>query len=247
MIRVEKMLFPGMIAGCLFVVFVTSLIARPGAVLATNIASAPLPAEGAAVNLAASAAGSITQALPIVTVVAPQEVARQEVAEAPQEVAAPQEMARQEVAEAAQEETESGGECAVNAGYPAAVLQWCDLIVAYAVKQELDPNLVAAVMLQESAGNPDAYSKSGAVGLMQVMPHDGLASGFMCVNGPCFSARPSMDELFDPEFNIAYGTRMLSGLVKKHGSVRDALYAYGPMNMGYRYADIILDIYNRHQ
>ena len=102
-------------------------------------------------------------------------------------------------------------------------------------------------MVQESGGNPDAYSHSGAVGLMQVMPRDGLAAGFMCVNGPCFGSRPSMSELYDPEFNVSYGTRMLSGLVAKRGSVRDGLMAYGPANVGYYYADKVLAIYENNR
>jgi soluble lytic murein transglycosylase-like protein len=102
-------------------------------------------------------------------------------------------------------------------------------------------------MLQESAGKPDAYSKSGAVGLMQVMPRDGLASKFMCVNGPCFSDRPSMEELFDPEYNVAYGTRMLAELVQHYGDVRTALKAYGPKDVGFYYADLVLGIARRNQ
>ncbi|HCE17845.1 MAG TPA: hypothetical protein DEQ80_08300 [Anaerolinea thermolimosa] len=139
------------------------------------------------------------------------------------------------------------GECAVSSTYPQAVLRWCSLITRYAVEANLDPNLVAAVILQESGGNPEAYSRSGAVGLMQVMPRDGIAAGFQCINGPCFASRPGMAELLDPEFNIAYGTRMLAGLIQKRGSVRDGLFAYGPMNVGYSYADKILAIYESHR
>jgi soluble lytic murein transglycosylase-like protein len=69
----------------------------------------------------------------------------------------------------------------------------------------------------------------------------------MCVNGPCFSSRPSTEELYEPEFNISYGTRMLAGLIQKHGDIREALRAYGPMNMGYAYADIVLNIFRQHQ
>lgn len=137
--------------------------------------------------------------------------------------------------------------CSISSSYPQSIQQWCGLIERYARESGLDPNLVSAVMLQESAGKPDAYSKSGAVGLLQVMPRDGKASGFMCVNGPCFADRPSMDELFDPEFNIAYGTRMLSNLIGRFGSVRDALKAYGPKDVGYYYADIVLGIFNSNQ
>ncbi|HEX9017638.1 MAG TPA: transglycosylase SLT domain-containing protein, partial [Anaerolineaceae bacterium] len=63
----------------------------------------------------------------------------------------------------------------------------------------------------------------------------------------CFSARPSTNQLYDPEFNIAYGSQMLAGLLKKYGDIREALHAYGPINMGYQYADIILSIMNRFQ
>jgi hypothetical protein len=102
----------------------------------------------------------------------------------------------------------------------------------------LDPNLIAAVMLQESGGQHLAYSHSGAVGLMQVMPRDGIAQKFMCKNGPCFTNRPTISELEDPDFNVAYGTGMLAGLNNRFGNIRDALKSYGPMDVGYSYADI---------
>ncbi len=137
-------------------------------------------------------------------------------------------------------------ECSISAGYPEAILRWCGYVDRYAQENGLDPNLIAAVMLQESGGNPDAYSKSGAVGLMQVMPRDGLSASFMCINGPCFASRPSTAELYDPEFNIRYGAGMLAGLIRRYGDVREGLRSYGPMNMGYRYADIILDIMARY-
>ena len=101
-------------------------------------------------------------------------------------------------------------------------------------------------MLQESGGDPQAYSSSGAVGLMQVMPNDGLAAGFLCSGGPCFANRPSIEELQDPEFNIDYGTRMLASLVDKYGDVQDALKAYGPANVDYCYADKVLAIYSNY-
>jgi soluble lytic murein transglycosylase-like protein len=111
----------------------------------------------------------------------------------------------------------------------------------------LPASLIASVILQESGGNPSVISSSGAVGLMQVMPCDGIASEFMCVNGPCFASRPNIVELQDPEFNIAYGSQMLADLSAKHGSYREALYKYGPIDMGYRYADIVLKIWSDHQ
>jgi soluble lytic murein transglycosylase-like protein len=146
-----------------------------------------------------------------------------------------------------QPEQESKTGCLISNRYPEAVLQWCELIQTHAQENGLDPSLVAAIILQESNGNPQAYSPSGAVGLMQIMPRDGIAAGFWCSSGPCFAGRPSMNELFDPEFNIAYGTRMFAGLVHKHGNVRDALRAYGPVGWGYGYADKVLAVYNQYR
>lgn len=137
--------------------------------------------------------------------------------------------------------------CQLAGAYPEKILRWCDWIQQSAGEHGLDPNLIAAVMLQESGGNPDAYSRSGAVGLMQVMPRDGLAASFQCINGPCFASRPSMDELFEPQFNIAYGVRMLAGLINRKGDVREGLRSYGPMDTGYSYADKVLVIYQRYQ
>jgi hypothetical protein len=136
--------------------------------------------------------------------------------------------------------------CKVSDKFPPSILQWCDFITRYAEEHELPPNLIAAVMVQESGGKPLAYSHSGAVGLMQVMPRDGIASGFMCKNGPCFSNRPSISELQDPEFNVAYGTRMLAGLISRFGNYRDGLKSYGPMDVGHSYADKVLAIYERY-
>lgn len=137
--------------------------------------------------------------------------------------------------------------CTLPARYPEAIHQWCQPINQAAAYYGLDPRLIAAVMLQESGGQPDAYSKSGAVGLMQVMPRDGLAADFMCANGSCFSSRPSMEELFDPQFNIDFGAMMLSGLISKYGDIREGLRAYGPMDSGDHYADLVLAIYNNYQ
>jgi hypothetical protein len=137
-------------------------------------------------------------------------------------------------------------DCQVSQSYPQSILNWCKLITQYAHQNDLEPNLIAAVILQESGGQQLAYSHSGAVGLMQVMPRDGIAEKFMCKNGPCFSSRPTISELQDPEFNIAYGTRMLSGLKGRFGNIRDALKSYGPMDVGYSYADKVLAIFERY-
>ena len=137
--------------------------------------------------------------------------------------------------------------CSLSASYPPAVQQWCVQIEETAQNVGLPANLIAAVILQESGGDPTAYSSSGAVGLMQVMPRDGIAAEFMCINGPCFASRPTIAELEDPAFNIAYGSQYLAGLALEHGSYREALYKYGPIDIGYHYADLVLGIWDSHQ
>lgn len=136
--------------------------------------------------------------------------------------------------------------CSLPASYPDEVLQWCDLIEDSADETDLPPALIAAVILQESGGDPLAYSSSGAVGLMQVMPRDGIAAEFMCVNGPCFASRPTIEELQDPTYNITFGCRLLAGLYSKYGSYREALFHYGPLNIGYHYADLVLRIWENY-
>jgi soluble lytic murein transglycosylase-like protein len=137
--------------------------------------------------------------------------------------------------------------CSISTTYPQSIRQWCEFIDRFASEHGIPADLIAAVMLQESNGDPLAYSKSGAVGLLQVMPRDGLASGFMCINGPCFASRPTIIELQDPEFNISYGASMLANLIQHYGGIRDGLLHYGPENVGYYYADKVLAIYQNYQ
>ena len=136
--------------------------------------------------------------------------------------------------------------CKVNPAFPPEIMQWCELISFYSDQNGLPVDLIAALIWQESGGNPLAYSKSGAVGLMQVMPSDGPAASFMCQNGPCFAHRPATESLQDPEFNLSYGTQLLAGLLSKSGDIREALKSYGPMDVGYGYADKVLSIYQRY-
>jgi soluble lytic murein transglycosylase-like protein len=144
--------------------------------------------------------------------------------------------------------TEQGGNnnCTISNAYPQDVRRWCEQIMRHAKKNGLEPDLIAALIWQESGGNPTAYSKSGAVGLMQVMPRDGIAASFQCINGPCFTNRPAISELEKPNFNIKYGTGMLAGLLNKYGNMREALKYYGPMNVGYYYADKVLNLYQTY-
>ena len=87
------------------------------------------------------------------------------------------------------------------------------LIGKYAGRNGLPIELVRAVVQQESSGNPRSVSSSGAQGLMQLMP--GTAAGL------------GVNDSFDPEQNIAGGTKYLAGLMREfNNDIPMSLAAY---------------------
>ncbi|PKM80501.1 MAG: hypothetical protein CVU89_13190 [Firmicutes bacterium HGW-Firmicutes-14] len=98
------------------------------------------------------------------------------------------------------------------------ILQWAKEIEFAAGKYDTDPAIIAAIIEQESGGNPSAVSRAGAVGLMQLMP--GTARGL------------GVDP-YDPVQNIDGGTRYFLHQYRTFGSVELALAAYnsGPNNV----------------
>ena len=88
-----------------------------------------------------------------------------------------------------------------------------NLIEEYSAKNGLDADFVKAVVRQESGFNPNAKSKCGAMGLMQLMP--ATAKGLGVTNA------------FDAEQNIYGGTKYLKGLLDRFGNNKElALAAY---------------------
>jgi soluble lytic murein transglycosylase-like protein len=243
-----QLAFPGALLGSAFVAIF--------ALLVTAGISPPPVASAASPLIGAVQPTSVNEALPTSEPAAPAGPQTEQAGETEAESAelsvteAPQEGEETGVAAEsapAEEPQESEDKCKVSQRYPEKILQWCNLISKLSKKNGLDPDLIAALIWQESGGNPVAYSKSGAVGLMQVMPRDGIAASFMCINGPCFTNRPTIAELQDPAFNVQYGTGMLANLVAKYGDVREALRYYGPMDVGYYYADKVLGIYENYR
>jgi len=78
-----------------------------------------------------------------------------------------------------------------------------------AQKMDLDPNLMIAIMRQESAFNHEARSRVGARGLMQVMPATGKAMARKEKIAPF-----STQDLYDPGTSILLGGRHLSDHMK---------------------------------
>ena len=88
-------------------------------------------------------------------------------------------------------------------------------IAAAAVKQNLDPALVHAVIAAESNYRADAVSPSGAIGLMQLMPETASRYGVRA------------EDLQRPESNLRAGTRYLADLLRMFsGDLELALAGY---------------------
>jgi soluble lytic murein transglycosylase-like protein len=115
--------------------------------------------------------------------------------------------------------TTIGGSKVVNAAGLRRVERFQPLIERYAKASRLAPNLVKAVIYAESGGDPQAVSKQGASGLMQIMP--------------ATAAELDVVDLFDPEDNIESGTRYLGALMERFHSPELALWAYnaGPQSV----------------
>jgi soluble lytic murein transglycosylase-like protein len=103
----------------------------------------------------------------------------------------------------------------------AEIAQVAAAIVREAKLQEIDPNLVMAVIHIESRGNSFALSPVGAMGMMQIMPPTGeeLAAQLEI---PWHGAKT----LFDPVVNIRIGVAYLKQLESRYASMATALAAY---------------------
>ena len=86
-------------------------------------------------------------------------------------------------------------------------------IVQSAARHNVDANLVRSVVKVESNFNPNAVSRKGAMGLMQLMPSTARS---LNVSNP-----------FDPEQNVDAGVRHLKRLLENYGGdIRLSLAAY---------------------
>ncbi|MGA9356086.1 MAG: lytic transglycosylase domain-containing protein [Terriglobales bacterium] len=103
------------------------------------------------------------------------------------------------------------GHQTLNVGFTSADI---DAAIDRAAEQHnVDPNLVRSVVKVESNFNPNAVSRKGAMGLMQLMP---ATARSLNVSNP-----------FDPQQNVDAGVRHLKQLLENYGGdVRLTLAAY---------------------
>lgn len=101
-----------------------------------------------------------------------------------------------------------------------------DLVVTHAkAADELDPDLLQALMREESALDAKALSWAGALGLCQLMP--ATAAG---VARQLKLKAPTRAALLEPELNVQLGARYLSDLVRRFGGTKP--YALASYNAG---------------
>ncbi|MBI5789832.1 MAG: tetratricopeptide repeat protein [Candidatus Schekmanbacteria bacterium] len=97
-----------------------------------------------------------------------------------------------------------------------------DKLVRQAERYNLDPYLLAALIKQESAFNRQARSRSGALGLMQLMPKTAAH-----IAEQLSQKKPDEEQLFNPAINIQYGSYYFLQLLKRYeGELHLALAAY---------------------
>lgn len=87
----------------------------------------------------------------------------------------------------------------------------------------VDPNLIYAVMKQESFFQEGAYSRAGAIGLMQVLYSTGKLVARKLDMQEVLSSRL---DLFRTDLNILLGTAYLSMLLESYGDLNHAISAY---------------------
>jgi soluble lytic murein transglycosylase-like protein len=88
-----------------------------------------------------------------------------------------------------------------------------EMLAHAGAKHNIDEDLLASVVRAESGGHVRAVSRTGAMGLMQLMPGTANAMG--------------VDDAFRPEQNISGGTAYLDSLLTRyHDNVALALAAY---------------------
>ena len=100
------------------------------------------------------------------------------------------------------------------------VRKYDQYVYNYSEINDIDPMLTFAVIKAESNFNPDAVSKSNAIGLMQLIENTAIEVS------DSINETLDKEQLYDPETNIKLGTKYLSELIKRYNSLELSLAAY---------------------
>ncbi len=109
-------------------------------------------------------------------------------------------------------------------------LNFYPLIEQYGTEYKVDPLLITAVMKVESNFDPNAKSKKGAIGLMQIMPSTAKELSEKYLNMKDFNE----DKLYDPQYNIMIGVfyiKILSDMFNNNINLVLASYNAGLGNV----------------
>ncbi|MBO7431486.1 MAG: lytic transglycosylase domain-containing protein [Elusimicrobia bacterium] len=109
-------------------------------------------------------------------------------------------------------------------------LKFYPAIEQYSVEYNVDPLLITSVIKAESDFNPDAKSKKGAIGLMQIMPSTAKEIAEKYLNIGTFHE----EQLYDPQFNIRLGVyyvKLLSDMFNNNINLVLASYNAGLGNV----------------
>jgi hypothetical protein len=129
----------------------------------------------------------------------------------------------------------------LSTNWPYEINMWSQEIELIGQRYGVDPNLIAAIVLAESAGDAQAVSYVGAVGLMGIMP-----------GSPDFPGRPDTEALTDALTNLNWGVAILTNILQQSGGdIHAAMAAYNggwelvnhPVPQGY--SRKVLDFYGK--
>ena len=109
-------------------------------------------------------------------------------------------------------------------------LKYYPVIEQYSMEYKIDPLFITSVIKAESNFDPNAKSKKGAIGLMQIMPSTAKEIAHKYLNISDFTE----EKLYDPELNIKLGVyyvKILSEMFNNNTNLVLASYNAGLGNV----------------
>lgn len=100
-------------------------------------------------------------------------------------------------------------------------LDYTEYVYKYSEENNIDPYLTFSIIKAESNFKRNIKSKSGAIGLMQLMEETAIEEA-----GEVGEEVVVTEKLYNPEFNIKIGTKYYAKLYKKYNNQLLALAAY---------------------